>query len=647
MNWVRRLLPYTVATGLLIGLHQSPLVETANLLIYDFVISLRGQRTTGSHPPITVIGIDETDLKTYGWPIADHHLCQAIETLHRQGALAIGLDLYRDASQTPADGCLSKLVKTNPRLISIANFAESISAIPGTPPNQQAFNDLVVDADRVVRRDLVHVGGQDEQIRSLPLRLLETATDNPSLHSQLESLPTDIWLQANSGGFRHLDASGYQTMLHVSPPGRFPLSTLNNLLEDRVPQNQILGRIVLIGSTAPSLKDQFEIPQSRFDRNDRFLELPGVELHAQRLESLQALLKSGRPQIMTATALQRSLLLGTMLLIGLLIGETPSRIRRSSLLLGLSALLLITATTLLLLQGTWIGLTMPLGGLVLFGGSGILRRGAISQQHQQQMRRLLGQATSPAVAKQLWEQRNDLIQDGRFAGRKRSVTLIFTDTCDFTRVSEELSPEDLMAWLNQGIGRCVDAVITCGGMVNKFTGDGMLAVFGAPVSQGVQQDAIQAIAAARKIQQAISSLNENELKSAGAAPMRMRIGIHSGVVLTGSLGSRERLEYAVIGDTVNCASRLESLEKERHQGYVRVLLSAETLRLVETSMVLDVDSWGETTVKGRREPLKVFELKDTEQAESSATSMSSQTAVPRDQQWSPGASKPHRSPSES
>lgn len=631
MNWGRRLLPYVVATGLLIGLFQSPMVETANLLIYDFVVSLRRQRGSRSNPAITVIGIDEPDLSTYSWPIADQHLCKAITTLDRMGALAIGLDLYRDESQTPADGCLSKLVQTSPHLISIVNVAESISAIPGTPPNQQAFNDLVVDADRVVRRDLVHVGGQEEQIRSLPLRLLETATDNPKLHRQLEALPTHSWLQANSGGFQHLDASGYQTMLQVHPPGRYPLLSLRDLLGDRVTEDLIQGRIVLIGSTAPSLKDQFEIPQSRFARNARFLELPGVELHAQRLESLQVLLSNGRPEILTATPLQRTLLLGFMLLLGLSIGEAPNRIRQSTLLLGLSALLLITVITLLLLQGIWIGLTMPLAGLVLFGGSGILRRGAVSQQHQQQMRRLLGQATSPAVAQQLWEQRTDLIQDGRFAGKELPVTLIFTDTCDFTQVSEQLSPEDLMDWLNQGIGLCVDAVITCGGMVNKFTGDGMLAVFGAPVSQGIHQDAIQAIAAARKIQEAIRTLNEKSLKDTGSAPMRMRIGIHSGVVLTGSLGSRERLEYALIGDTVNCASRLESLKKEQHQGYVRVLLSAETLHLAETSTVLEVDCWGETTVKGRQEPMQVFELKSTEQEETAATAKSPQTAIQEEQ----------------
>ena len=87
-----------------------------------------------------------------------------------------------------------------------------------------------------------------------------------------------------------------------------------------------------------------------------------------------------------------------------------------------------------------------------------------------------------------------------------------------------------------------------------------------------------AVAAALAIQQQIAELNRS-FSEEGQPAMRIRIGIHSGTVLTGSLGSRERLEYAVIGDTVNCASRLESLQKERHEGVVRVLLSSETKSL--------------------------------------------------------------------
>ena len=274
---------------------------------------------------------------------------------------------------------------------------------------------------------------------------------------------------------------------------------------------------------------------------------------------------------------------------------------------------LSAAIVILTITGIWIGLTMPFFSLVLMGGSGIVKRGVESQRHQLEMRRLLGQASSPAVAQRLWDQREDLIKDGRFEGREQWVTVLISDTCSFTGLSEKLTPSSLMQWLNRGISIGVQAVTSRGGMVNKFTGDGMLAVFGAPVSSGAGEDAANAVAAALAIQQQIADLNRS-LSQEGQPAMRMRIGIHSGTVLTGSLGSRERLEYAVIGDTVNCASRLESLQKERHEGVVRVLVSSETKRLLsELPAEVHSKNWGAISIKGRQEPLEVIELKSTPQ----------------------------------
>ena len=621
MSWqrtLRRLIPYAIASGLLIGLQHSPLVETSNLLVYDLAISLRNRTKHASEEPlawpITVVGINEADLKRYGWPLDDRLLCSSLQRINGLGASAIGLDLYRDQAQP----CLQQEIQRNPRLISIRNEADGIAAIPGTPARQQAFNDLVMDADRVVRRDLVHVAGQEEAVRSLPLRLLETAAEASGLDQRLERLQAHHWLVEESGGYRNLDSAGFQTMLPVYPPGRYPTLSLADLLEGKVAAEQIRGRVVLIGSTARSLRDLFEIPHSRFTQGSQFFELPGVELHAQRLEALQRLLLSEQPELATAQGWQRTVLTLAMALLGVVIAERPTRIRLSVLLLFIAAAALSVGVFILTIQGIWVGLTMPYFSLVLMGGSGIIQRGVQSQRHQLEMRRLLGQTSSPAVAQRLWDQREDLIKDGRFAGREQWVTVLISDTCSFTGLSEQLPPSSLMQWLNRGISIGVQAVTSRGGMVNKFTGDGMLAVFGAPVSSGADVDAANAVAAALAIQQQIVDLNRS-LSEEGQPAMRIRIGIHSGTVLTGSLGSRERLEYAVIGDTVNCASRLESLQKERHEGAVRVLLSSETKNLL-SGLPPQVHSktWGSISVKGRQEPLEVIELKSTPQRRAAA-----------------------------
>jgi adenylate cyclase len=237
-----------------------------------------------------------------------------------------------------------------------------------------------------------------------------------------------------------------------------------------------------------------------------------------------------------------------------------------------------------------------------------VRRGGASQQQRQQIERLLGQTTSPAVARQLWNQRDELLSDGRFEGRQLPVTVLMADICGFTTVSEQLKPGALLAWLNRGMARFVPLITGSGGMVNKFTGDGLLAVFGAPLSQGQASDARAAIEAALAIQQVLVELNR-ELADEGAPPMRLRIGLHSGDVLAGSLGTSERLEYAVIGDAVNCAARLESLAKDRQTNLCRVLVSGSTRNLLGGDPPLAWTGWGTVRVKGRSVPLEIWELR--------------------------------------
>jgi adenylate cyclase len=154
-------------------------------------------------------------------------------------------------------------------------------------------------------------------------------------------------------------------------------------------------------------------------------------------------------------------------------------------------------------------------------------------------------------------------------------------------------------------------------MVNNFTGDGFLAVFGAPVGDSPPADARQALRTALEIQEGMEQLNR-ELSAEGAPTMALRIGMHSGPVLAGSMGSSERLEYAVIGDTVNCASRLESIEKHRHDNRELLLQDASADEQAWYQRLL-WDDWGSLQVKGRNEPLQIWELRGIAPATAAAT----------------------------
>jgi adenylate cyclase len=609
---LQRVAPFLGAVIVLILVRSTGIAQTIDLLIYDLVTSER-KAPSGQNTQITLIGVDESDIQRFGWPIEDGLFCKAFDKLNSNGIDAIGFDIYRDKGVGPNQQCLRDRFRHNPKLISIFNVAAGINAVPGTPIERQSYNDLSLDADGVLRRDLVHVTGQNEATVSFAMRVMEVASGDDSLRRAIDrGNHPSAWLSANSGGYHdELDAGlGLQRLLTFREPGSYREYSLAELLDGDIPIDAMQGQIALIGSTAPSLRDLFEVPHSRFHQGESLFKISGVEIHANRIATLLDE-RDGRLNVGWIMPGWGNFILAMSCAIGgLLLGETIGSIRRSVLVVGLISIGVASGLGWLLWNQIWVGIAMPLTGLVSMGGAAWLRRGAMSQQHSQQIKQLLGQTTSPAVAQQLWDQRDELLRDGRFEGRQLPITVLFTDTASFTSVSEQLNPCDLMDWLNRGMAICVPAVTKRGGMVNKFTGDGMLAVFGVPIEQDISADAQAAIEASREIKAGLEKLN-SELRIEGLPEMLIRLGIHSGDALVGSMGSAERIEYAVIGDTVNCASRLESLDKSRHDGVLRVLMSSKTLELLDPEFRKDLilENWGAVQVKGRIEPLEVSELK--------------------------------------
>ena len=204
---------------------------------------------------------------------------------------------------------------------------------------------------------------------------------------------------------------------------------------------------------------------------------------------------------------------------------------------------------------------------------------------------MFGQYVTPAVVDQLLTQPIDQ------KGEVRHVTIMFLDIRDFTTFAERRSPEEVVEYLNTLFGTMIALVNGNHGIINKFLGDGFMACFGAPLSNG--RDVENAVKAAHDIARAVEQLNAD----GAIPPTRIGIGLHSGPVVTGSVGSEERKEYTVIGDTVNLASRVEQLTKQT--GAVLLVTDAvwQIVKADYPGRALET-----VTVKGRAAPVAVYAL---------------------------------------
>jgi adenylate cyclase len=203
-----------------------------------------------------------------------------------------------------------------------------------------------------------------------------------------------------------------------------------------------------------------------------------------------------------------------------------------------------------------------------------------------------GQYVSPAVAQKLLEQRGELPSE------LRHVCVMFLDIRNFTTYAEHRGPDEVVRFLNEVFAFMIDVVNAHHGVINKFLGDGFMAVFGAPHSEG--SDCENAIAASRAL---ITEL-EKRVADGRLAATRIGIGLHAGPAVTGNVGSLTRREYTVIGDVVNLASRVESLNKEMGS---MLLVTGEVVAALKTPPS-PMTAKGAVKVKGREAPVEVFQL---------------------------------------
>ncbi len=593
-------------------LRFSGLLQSWEWAVYDQY--LRRRPIEPRDQRIAIVGIDELDIRetVRQGIIPDQDLAELLEKLKVMQPRAIGLDLYRDLPVEPGHDQLVALYNSTPNLVGIQKVIGSQPwEIVAPPPelkakDQVGANDLIVDPDGKVRRFLLYTMIHKKQIYSFALTLVSTYLKQEQIHS-----PTALgnnkllWgktilqpLQAYDGGYVRADVGGYQMLLNYRGGNRhFETVSMTDLLENRVPPDWGRDRIILIGKIGESFKDLLYTPYS-----SGLLSLPkpmaGVEVHANITSQILSSVLDGRPQLKSWSEPIEWLWIFLWAGIG---SVATWKLRYTSNLSSFSSWFGITVCILAggaLLGSTYIGLLHGLWipavpSLLALLGSGIAVT-AHTALTAGEIRKTFGRYLSAQVVANLLENPEGL----KMGGERRKLTILTSDLRGFTATSERLPPEEVIKILNFYLEYMADVITHYEGTIDEFMGDGILVLFGAPTAK--VDDAERAVACAIAMQLAIVPVNE-KMKEWGLPPLEMGIGINTGEVVVGNIGSEKRTKYGVVGSQVNLTYRIESYTVGG-----QIFLSESTFKEVRSLVKINIEK--QVQPKGVKELITIYDV---------------------------------------
>ncbi|MDX2239562.1 MAG: adenylate/guanylate cyclase domain-containing protein [Leptolyngbyaceae cyanobacterium bins.302] len=609
-RWRGVLIAVPTVMGVVMTLRLIGLLQLLELATLDQFFRLRPQEPVDSR--IVIVTIDEPDIqKLRQYPISDATLARLVNHLKQHRPSAIGLDLYRDLPVPPGEAALNQMFATTPNLIGVQKVSTSVDSKPvaASPrlkqQGQVGVNDVLLDADGKVRRIFLTVDEQPGQpMFSFGFKLAYQYLSQRGVNSNLTSegyifAGSTVFkpLEPNDGGYVRAQTSGYQVMINYRGGiDRFPVVGVMDVLENRIPSDLIHDRIVLIGNIAESHKDLFYTPVGSYILTTP-VRMPGVVIHANLISQILSAATDQRPLIRTLPEWAEWLWILSWIGIGAVISWQQ---RQSTGAMGILFLkrfrltiaggCLLALTYLAFLAGWWIPLVPALIG---FAGAAFSIVGYLAH-NAFEMRKTFGRYLTNEVVANLLETPAGL----QFGGERRKVTLLISDLRGFSAFSERLPPEQVVTLLNLYLGVMADVVDRYKGTINEFIGDGIFVMFGAPIAR--PDDAQRAIACAIAMQLAMKSVNDQS-QQLNLPEIEMGIGIHTGEVVAGNVGSQRRAKYTVIGSHVNLAARIESYTVGG-----QILISEATLK--DANYDVQVEGQLQVEPKGIRDPITLYEL---------------------------------------
>jgi adenylate cyclase len=584
-----------------LGLSQITFFQLLKLKAQDFHFVLRGKQPVNN---IVIIGIDQATLNTFSEPslLWQKYYADAIRAAAEAGAKVMVLDVaftipvarYAPDNDTYLAEAYTSTLPTMPVICAYVPAAmggqrEARFAVPlnmlASAMGTSAYSNLTDDKDSFMRKEeLLAAPDKDADPaelapRSMALRAAEKFRGVDAQYRGGKLYLGDMQIP--------IDSERKLLINYAGPPEvTFPTVPLYRFLEAAQKHDiatlrkWVEGKVVLLGPDTPT-EDQYSTPFYTAFATNKFT-TAGVEVHANTVNTL-----------LTGNFLRDvprwAQVLGLLIAAGVSVTMAASFAASQTAVWALVALLLSLAATHVLFLMGWLlssSEVMISFSIALLGG--VIYRFATAERKSTFFRSAVALFVGKQVAQSL-EQSQTI---GR-TGKRQTVTILFTDIRGFTAFCETKDPAVVVDLLNDYMEIMVSIIVKYGGHVNKFIGDGILAVFSDDDDRAKPGDhAWRAVTCA------------TEMVEATACGFKTGSGIHSGEVVIGNVGSSDKMEFTVLGNTVNLASRLESLNKEQH---TKLLLSQETLDLGEGR--IDAYFVGDVPVRGKTEPMKLYTMR--------------------------------------
>ncbi len=584
LRWLLLVLVAVASTGIWVTLYATDLFQSLQGSTINKLFSIRGTQPTPKNFVVVAVDTNTFDDLKMQWPFpraVDGKVISRIAAEH-PAAIAFDVQLSEPSQQGTQDelsllnainnsGGKTVFSDTEPAPNGGVEFLGSTqgTALLKSVGSRPAFGGFPVDPGQVIRR-------MEYSVSNLPT--LAVVTAEVATHKQIKPFSGTRWIdfRGPTHTFPYLSFSQAYYGTYSGLPTGNPL-----------PSDYFRGKIVVIGATAANLEDIHATSTDSL--------MPGPEVQANAIYTVL----HGFPLKSVPGWLNVLLIV----LLGVAVPLAALRVRPivSVALAVALGVVFALVTQLAFNAGLIVAFVYPLGALILSAVGSLAVQMVTEAFERIRTRDLFGRFVPENVVDEVLASADGL----RLGGVQREATVLFSDVRGFTTLAETLTPPQVIDVLNHYLSEMSDAILNHGGTLVSYMGDGIFAVFGAPLE--LPDHADRAVAAAREMLDVRLPRFNAWLRAEGMSEgVRMGIGLNSGHVMSGHVGSERRVEYAAVGDTTNTASRIESLTK----GTPHQLLLSDSTREALLSAPEDLVEVGETEIRGRQGHIKLWSISE-------------------------------------